>query len=76
MTGAMCTAAAAVVPGSLVQQVLRPGCDLENIRIGHPSGVLPCGVEYAKGTEIPAIQSTFGYRTANLLLEGLARIRA
>lgn len=76
MTGAMCTAAASVVPGSLVQQVLRPGCDLENIRIGHPSGVLPCGVEYKKQPEAPAIQSTFGYRTANLLLEGLARIRA
>ncbi len=27
MTGAMCTAAAAIVPGSVVQQVLRPDVD-------------------------------------------------
>ena len=45
MTGAMCTAAAAAVPGTLVQQVLRAGCDLQNIRIGHPGGILPCGVD-------------------------------
>lgn len=27
MTGAMCTAAAAVIPGSVVQQVLNPAAD-------------------------------------------------
>lgn len=26
MTGAMCTAAAAVVPGSIVEQILKKGC--------------------------------------------------
>ncbi len=75
MTGAMCTAAAAAVLGTLVQQVLRPGCDLQDIRIGHPGGILPCGVDPEGEGPVPGIRDTFGYRTANLLLEGLARVR-
>ena len=75
MTGAMCTAAAVAVPGTLVRQVLRPGCDLQNIRIGHPGGILPCGVDPEGEGPVPVIRDTFGYRTANLLLEGLARVR-
>ena len=74
MTGAMCTAAAAVVPGSIVAQVLSPEADTENLRIGHASGVLSCGVDYLH-KEVPEILDTFGYRTANLLLDGTAVIR-
>ena len=75
MTGAMCTAAAAVIPGTIVQQTLPAGFDPQRIRIGHPSGVLECGVDYADGGGIPSIRDTFGFRTANLLLEGVAVIR-
>ena len=75
MTGAMCTAAAAAVPGTLVQRVFRPDGDLKNIRIGHPGGILPCGVDWKENGPVPEIVDTFGYRTANLLLEGLARVR-
>lgn len=75
MTGAMCTAAAAAVPGTLVRQVFRPEGDLQNIRIGHPGGILPCGVDWKENGTVPEILDTFGYRTANLLLEGLARVR-
>jgi 2-methylaconitate cis-trans-isomerase PrpF len=75
MTGAMCTAAAAVIPGSVVQQVLNPAADTQFIRIGHPGGVLECGVDYAIKENQPVIEDTFGFRTANLLLEGTAVIR-
>ncbi len=75
MTGAMCTAAAAVIPGSVVQQVLNPKADTEYIRIGHPGGVLACGVEYEMKENEPVIEDTFGFRTANLLLEGTAVVR-
>ena len=75
MTGAMCTAAAAVVPGSIVQQVLAEGTDTQFIRIGHPAGVLECGVDYREEGACPIIDDTFGFRTANLLLEGTATIR-
>ena len=74
MTGAMCTAAAAVVPGSIVQQVLPKDVDTQFIRIGHPGGILECGVDYTENGPCPEIQDTFGFRTANLLLEGTARI--
>ena len=40
MTGAMCTAAAAVVPGSIVEQVLKKGADTQYLRIGHAGGTL------------------------------------
>ena len=75
MTGAMCTAAAAVVPGSIVQQVLAKDADTQFIRIGHPAGVLECGVDYQENGAIPVIDDTFGFRTANLLMEGVAVIR-
>ena len=75
MTGAMCTAAAAVVPGSVVQQVLSDGTDTQFIRIGHPAGVLECGVDYREKAAEPIIDDTFGFRTASLLLEGIAKVR-
>lgn len=75
MTGAMCTAAAAVIPGSIVQQVLNPDTDTQFIRIGHPGGVLECGVDYQPDGKTPVIEDTFGFRTANLLMEGTAQIR-
>ncbi len=75
MTGAMCTAAAAVIPGSVVQKVLNPAADTQFIRIGHPGGVLECGVDYEMKENQPVIEDTFGFRTANLLLEGTAVIR-
>ena len=74
MTGAMCTAAAAVVPGSIVNQVLPKDVDTQFIRIGHPGGILECGVDYTENGACPEIRDTFGFRTANLLMEGTARI--
>ena len=67
--------AAAVIPGSVVQQVLNPAADIQFIRIGHPGGVLECGVDYEMKENQPVIEDTFGFRTANLLLEGTAVIR-
>lgn len=75
MTGAMCTAAAAVVPGSVVNQVLPPNVDTQFIRIGHASGVLECGVDYKENGICPVIDDTFGFRTANLLMVGTATIK-
>lgn len=72
MTGAMCTAAAAVVQGSVVQQVMNEKVDTQFIRIGHPSGILECGVDYKVGDSTPIVEDTFGFRTANLLLDGTA----
>lgn len=70
MTGAMCTAAASVVPGSIVAQMLGPEIDYHAIRIGHPAGVLEVGVDFEEGDKEPVIRYTSGIRTANLLMEG------
>lgn len=75
MTGAMCTAAAAVVPGSIVNQVLPADVDTQFIRIGHPAGVLECGVDFTENGAEPDVEDTFGFRTANLLMEGIAAVR-
>ena len=75
MTGAMCTAAAAVVKGSIVNQVINPDVDTQFIRIGHAAGILECGVDCHGDGDVPEIDDTFGFRTANLLMEGTAIIR-
>ena len=77
MTGAMCTAAAAVTPGSIVNQVLAPNADTQFIRIGHPAGILECGADFRveDGKTVPEIDDTFGFRTANFIMDGIARIR-
>ena len=72
MSGAMCTAAAAGVPGSVVNRVLGSSADPAKLRIGHPGGVLEAGVEYEPAEEGVRIIKTSGYRTANLLMEGFA----
>jgi len=70
MTGAMCTAAAAVIPGSVVNQALHKDADAKFIRIGHPGGILEAGVDFHTENGQVCIEKTFGFRTANLLMEG------
>ncbi len=73
MTGAMCTAAAAVIEGSVVNQVLRPEADTSFIRIGHPGGILEAGVDYTRNDSGETIvDNAFGFRTARLLMDGFA----
>ena len=73
MTGAMCTAAAVVVKGSIVNQMCAEDVDTQFIRIGHPGGVLECGVDYQESDGKLDIQDTFGFRTANLIMDGTVR---
>lgn len=76
LTGALCTASAAVVEGSVVRQVVREGFDPSNLRIGHPGGLIQAGVETEKDQNGNlAIHWAFGYRTARLLMTGTAYYR-
>lgn len=75
LTGAMCTAAAAAIPGTLVAQMMRRGADAEALRIAHPGGIMVAGAEsISNGGACPAIRSTYGMRTARLLMRGVAYI--
>lgn len=70
MTGAMCTAAAAMVNGTIVNQLKRDGFDPECIRIGHAGGIIEAGIIYEIKNGQIEICDAFGYRTARLLLDG------
>ncbi|WP_041611001.1 2-methylaconitate cis-trans isomerase PrpF family protein [Treponema primitia] len=72
MTGAMCTAAAALIPGSIVHGIKRPSADPARLRIAHPGGILEAGVDYTESAGIVSVQSVYGYRTARLLAKGTA----
>jgi 2-methylaconitate cis-trans-isomerase PrpF len=72
LTGAMCTAAAAVIPGTLVYQVRRPEADTKRLRIAHPGGILEAGADHEDSPAGIRILNVYGFRTARLLMKGTA----
>jgi len=73
LTGALCTAAAAVIEGTVVHEVVRFSFDPTDLRIGHPGGIIRAGVDFEYGKEgIPTISWAYGFRTARLLMHGTA----
>jgi 2-methylaconitate cis-trans-isomerase PrpF len=75
-TGAICLAAAASIPGSIVNQIYKPSSSNPKIRIGHPSGVMEASVEVDMDLdrELPHIRKVIVSRTARRLMEGIAYI--
>lgn len=70
MTGAMCIAAAAVIPGTIVYQMKSACAQPHRLRIGHAGGIMEAGVDYQETESGVHIQCAYGYRTARLLLKG------
>jgi 2-methylaconitate cis-trans-isomerase PrpF len=66
LTGAMCTAVAARIPGTVVAEVARAVPEGQPLRIGTASGVVPAMAEVRDGKAISASV----YRTARTLMEG------
>jgi 2-methylaconitate isomerase len=76
LTGAMCLAVAAKLPGSVVNRVARRGSPDAPVRIAQPSGVTVVdAVVRHRGGAWYAEQATV-YRTARRLMEGLVYLRA
>jgi 2-methylaconitate cis-trans-isomerase PrpF len=72
LTGALCTAAAAVIPGTVVNKVIRNPFDPSQIRLFHPGGIMQIGVEKRQGDDnVLAIDSAWGYRTARMIMKGI-----
>jgi 2-methylaconitate cis-trans-isomerase PrpF len=70
-TGAMATAAAAVIEGTIAQAVLiRSLAPSSDVRLGHAGGVQPIGVRARREGAQWAIDSIVNYRTARRLAEG------
>jgi len=70
LTGAMCTAVAARIPGTVVAEVARAVPDGQPLRIGTPSGVVPAMAEVDLSGPTPHAISASVYRTARTLMEG------
>ena len=75
LTGAMCLAVAARIPGTLPHEAGALGGGAGDVRIGHPSGVLPIDSAIAAGPDgAPVAQTVTVYRTARRLMEGFVLV--
>ena len=73
MTGAMCTVAAAAIKGTVVGKHLKSELPAETeLKIGHPGGIIPAGVVSKTDDGVVSIEEAYGFRTANLLMDGSA----
>jgi 2-methylaconitate cis-trans-isomerase PrpF len=75
LTAAMCLAVAARIPGTVVQESVGPTAASDpsaDIRLGHPSGVLPIAAAVRGGHA----EQVVVYRTARRLMEGWIRVPA
>jgi 2-methylaconitate cis-trans-isomerase PrpF len=72
LTAAMCLAVAARVDGTLVREYA--GNVAGDIRLGHPSGVLPIDAAVRSQGGGPWAERVTVYRTARRIMEGFARI--
>ncbi|MDR0519378.1 MAG: 3-methylitaconate isomerase [Clostridiales Family XIII bacterium] len=77
ITGTVCTAAAAMVPGSIVNRVMRQSAaDAEVLRIGHPGGVIDVDKScHTEGGEVVIDKIAVG-RTARKIMEGTVFVQA
>jgi 2-methylaconitate cis-trans-isomerase PrpF len=72
VTGAIATAVAAAVPGSVVQEAMARDltAGIHEIRIGHPSGTMTCKIENRASTGHPEITGVGVMRTARRIMRG------
>ena len=71
VTGAICTAGAAKIEGTVLHELLGKGAlETKEIRLGHPGGIIPVGVEVDKeGNSFEYKEAVLG-RTARRLMDG------
>ena len=71
ITGAICTASAAKVPGSVVWEVTpEESRTSPEVRMGHPTGIVPIEIEMSEGSEL-LVEKGVAFRTARRLMEGM-----
>ena len=76
VTSTVTLAIAAKIPGTVVSQVVRPESkQQQDIRIGHPAGVIPAEsmVDIEKDTIV--VRKAAMYRTARLIMDGYVYVR-
>lgn len=70
ITGTVCTGAAAMIPGTIVQEVAGQSPEGHVVRIGHPSGVIDVEAEVDIGGSGPILRRASVGRTARRIMEG------
>jgi 2-methylaconitate isomerase len=75
LTGAMCLAVAARIPGTVAEDVASVTATSGDVRIGHASGVLPVAAAVESAPDgAPVAQTVTVYRTARRLMEGFVLV--
>jgi hypothetical protein len=72
-SAAICTAVAAVIDGTIVNQVARRDATAQrtgSVRIGHSAGVQEVSVDVEQGTDGWRVRSVTTYRTARRIMDG------
>lgn len=71
LTGALCTATAATIEGTIVNQVVRKGFNPESLNIAHPGGLMQngveCNIDKDGNIDVPWV---YGYRTSRIIIDG------
>lgn len=71
LTGAICTAGASKIEGTVVNEMLNDNAfEEDEIRIGFPAGILPIGVKIKKIEKRFQYQEALVYRTSRRLMDG------
>lgn len=71
ISGTVCTAAASRIPGTIPWELVPPERrSAEELRIGHPSGVVTAQVKACQRDGQPAIEHVAIYRTARRIMDG------
>jgi methylitaconate Delta-isomerase len=75
-TGTVCTGAAAMIEGTLVNRVCSPRAkQTKMVRIGHPSGVISLEVEVEKTADGFHLKQAAFARTSRRIMEGFVYVR-
>ena len=74
LTGALCTAVAARISGTVVAEALSAGAGEGALRIGMPSGVLTVAADVARDAGAWVARSGSFYRTARRLFDGRVHV--
>ena len=74
LTAAMCLAVAAQIDGTVVHECVTNGTRSNDIRLAHPSGVLPIAAGVRARDGAPWAERVTVYRTARRLMEGFVRV--
>jgi 2-methylaconitate cis-trans-isomerase PrpF len=76
VTGTVCTAVAATIPGTVVHETARAVAEGSLFRIGHPGGTISARVRMDGSPADPRVAEASIARTARLIMDGHAHVPA